>query len=172
MLEQLFDFVASNFFIVLIVIGGIVSFIQDRNKKQQSDQEKGENRTQPQHQKAPEQRRKPATPELRRMQRSGNGRSQESAARDRQLKQVKETAQSAVNETKEMLEVARNAANTKRSGTLPIRKQASNKHQASHSFAHKKLNRQKLAEGIVLSEVLGPPRALKPHTSNRNMRNK
>ncbi|MCA0970038.1 hypothetical protein LCM20_05510 [Halobacillus litoralis] len=55
---------------------------------------------------------------------------------------------------------------------VPKKPKKTNKHAvpSAHSFKTKDWDQKKLAEGIVMAEILGPPRAHKPHSSHPKKR--
>lgn len=178
MLQNLFEFIASNFVIVLVILGGLFSFFQDKKKKEAEAEKRSRNPQTQQRGQQNGQRRemrpersdaKPAIPELRRMQRSGNNRSQESAARE---KQVQEVGSLVLEETNKLLERAKKTEHK----VLPERERVVHhskpvpKRNRHHALFRDGLNRKKLAQSIVMSEVLGPPRAVKPHAPGRQSR--
>ncbi|WP_062513820.1 hypothetical protein [Halobacillus sp. KGW1] len=156
---DLLDLIFSNFLVVAAIIGGIISFFSGAGKKEQQADKPA--RPMPSSSPAPEK-----VPEQK-------VEADKTSGEDR-LKRYYEEKQQRLNEVQQSRERMR-GSERRSSGPGPqvevTSAQSAGTGRKEVSVANpKSWNKKKLAEGILMAEVLGPPRAHKPHSSHPRKR--
>ncbi|MFC3039098.1 hypothetical protein ACFOGI_02390 [Virgibacillus xinjiangensis] len=151
---NLIEFIFSNFFIVIMMIAGLMGFF--RNSKQEE-----------QHPERPIPRPAPASPPQ--QTQSGRQRKEETIVSS---ESIKEQQNKQIDRLAKHLHTAKTTGDTdsRLTDTLesPLRepgKGLTKQQEETRSSIKRNLNRKGLVNGIVMSEVLGPPRAKRPYRS-------
>jgi|GEM_PF-3370180 len=160
MLEELIDFLSTNIVLIIAVVGGIVAFISDKKKKEEQESQNPKQPVQRQQRTG----RPIANPEMRRFEQSEQRGAHESPNREKIRRDIDDTVAETVDETKKLLEKARNAGKSSSSQRGYASNRSSKKSFGSSLNRRNRLNRKNLEEAIIMSEILGPPRAFKPHS--------
>lgn len=167
-MEALLELIFGNFFIVILIIAGILGFLRDNAAKQKEEDRK--RRTRPTR-RAPQTARGPVSS-------SGNNRTSGKGT----LETVRETISSSSIETqqKEQMEKLANRFNTRTneavdelqegiaaSGSVlrETAKDLSKEQEQIKRGVSQSLKGKGLINGIIMSEVLGSPRARRPYRS-------
>ena len=163
---DLIDLILSNFLIIAAIIGGIISWFSGMTKENETEKRPDRNPTP-----------KPSTyssgpsPDIEQKGRTGEER----------LKEYYETKQQKLNEMSDS-----DSSNERERGVWePMEPNTQSAMQAQNNKPSKaselsengplvesarKWDKKRLAEGILMAEVLGPPRAHKPHSSHPRKR--
>ncbi|WLR60588.1 hypothetical protein [Guptibacillus hwajinpoensis] len=148
MLDNLIELLLNNFVFVLVAIGGIISFL----KRMGSEEEK--------------QKSKPAANNRQQSQRR---REQGNTASGRSEYGEEETPQSeTVSAYQEAL--GRMAKRENRYSENEIKVQKNVKQISYKNDKNLSINKKNVRDGIIWSEILGPPRSKKPHPSMISMK--
>lgn len=167
-MEELIQFIFNNIFIVVIVIGAILTRLGKQDNKETK---------QPQRPNRPIQKTGPR-PTQRTPQRPIQ---RPAAAQQSKMKKEKPVSDShtgldsekkRIQEQRERLEHANSISTSKkseeRSGIHPVTiKEVRNKKETTISVKEQ-LNPKGLVEGIIMAEVIGAPRSMKPHQTRGN----
>lgn len=167
MLEELIDFLASNIVLIIAVVGGIIAFISDKKKKEEQENEDSK---QPVQQQRRQMNGRPiANPEMRRMEKSEQRQHQHTSKPEEIGNKAEPVVEKAVDETKRLLEQAKNARKSTSGAQSRRTQQLNRQRKENHGLSlnnRNRLHRKNLEEAIIMSEILGPPRAFKPHSRN------
>ncbi|PAV29026.1 hypothetical protein CIL05_13685 [Virgibacillus profundi] len=165
----LFEALASNFFIVIIIIAGIIGFFRDNSAKQKEKQQRKPNNVP----------RPTATP-------SGGNKPRQRVYNDNQTDKKVYTTSIEEQQNAQMEQLAnryKTSANRAMNklphdaiigDTLrePDKGELSQSQESLKRQIGSNLNKKGLVNGIIMSEVLGPPRASKPYRSVIGQRRK
>ncbi|MEC5422215.1 hypothetical protein QGM71_01745 [Virgibacillus sp. C22-A2] len=167
-MQGLFDAIFSNFFIVIIIIAGIIGFLRDNTAKQQQQQKQ-------QQERKPVNRPNPTNTPSEGYSRSQQGRSRDSKPQrtyststieEQQREQMERLADqyNSSTEIKQGMDKLSSNAITDDNSLEPINELSTKQKKLKRQIG-KNLNKNGLVNGIIMAEVLGSPRALKPYRS-------
>ncbi|RWZ60036.1 hypothetical protein EQV77_01690 [Halobacillus fulvus] len=177
-MQELLDLIFSNFIIIAAIIGGILSWIGGQSRKE-DEANKPRRSTGP---FMPEQQRERPTesssfPEQ--TQKTGEERLKDYyESKQEKLKEVKEDLSRGSKPLEPISDFSYETPNQdihtvmqeKEARPGKESRKISDYDKVSNLSRPEKWDRKRLAEGIVMSEILGRPRAYKPHTSNPRKR--
>lgn len=161
-MEKLIEFIMSNLFLIIIIIAGIMSFLGNQQKEKQNEQKKKQ---------GPQTRQSSIPPERKQAESRGQqlGRmSTESQApmksvEEQQQEQMERLADQFQTETKERVdELTENVDMESALKEIQTDNSQQEKQQLKRQMRDN-LKGKGLMSGIIMSEVLGPPRAIKPY---------
>ncbi|WP_079530315.1 hypothetical protein [Halobacillus hunanensis] len=165
-MENILELIFSNFLVVAAVVGGIISFFTGLNKNKEGQGSPVSSPTTP---SEPSASPKPAAKTLE----GTGGHLPNSQERTRDYYDEKQKRQ------EELLEYQKNrgqgsiSSTQTESGSIyePNGIQVEYGKERKNAIRYsRQWNKQKLADGIIMSEILGAPRAYKPHRSNPRKR--
>ena len=159
MLEKLISLLGDNIIFVIVAVFGIIAYVRDFfNKLREASAE----------QPAPiEQKQAPPREATRR---APEARDRQQQARPRNKKPVRGAAKEMDASEKLGKEAAEllAAAEAVKERSAELRRPATKKHSQTATVLGKRVTRSRLAESVIMAEILGPPRARKPHQSRAN----
>ncbi|MFD1038521.1 hypothetical protein ACFQ3N_08965 [Virgibacillus byunsanensis] len=156
---NLFEAITGNFFIIVVIIAGIIGFLRDSSAKQKQQERKPSNTP-----------RSTSTPSGGRSRSQGDYRGNQSqqtvsstSIQDQQNEQMKQVADR-MGAKKGIEELPHDAiiGNTLRE---PPKEELSHDQLKLRQQIGNNLTKKGLVNGIIMAEVLGPPRAKKPYRS-------
>ncbi|SFJ19598.1 hypothetical protein SAMN04487936_101277 [Halobacillus dabanensis] len=162
---DLIDLIFSNFLIIAAIIGGIVSWFSGMTKENETKQKRSDRSQSPKPSPYPS----GPSQELEQKERTGEER----------LKEYYENKQQKLKEmTDSNSERERGVWEPMEPNTHSALQGQKNKSSKASQLAEngpliesaRKWDKKRLAEGILMAEVLGPPRARKPHSSHPRKR--
>ncbi|MEQ6389377.1 hypothetical protein RZN22_08605 [Bacillaceae bacterium S4-13-58] len=168
-MEEFIQFIFNNIFLIVIVLGAILTRLGKRDKKETSQSQRP-NRPIQKTGPSPSQR----TPQ-RPIQRPTVAQQQSKMKNERPVSNSStdlDSEKQRIQEQKGRLEHANSIAASKKSeernGIQPVTiKELRNKKEITISV-NEQLNPKGLVEGIIMAEVIGAPRSMKPHLTRRN----
>jgi hypothetical protein len=170
---DLLDLIFSNFLIVAAIIGGVVSWFSRMTKdEEQKKRPMGSPRTEP----TPA----PDGPSSTTMTQTSNGKHEMKSSKDR-LKEYYEEKQRRLDEISDHRAEQSDARQTftyetPNKDTHCAMRRTMGSEEQHHKLKMdgwrdpKKWNKKRVSEGIIMAEILGPPRAHKPHSSHPRKR--
>lgn len=173
MLENLIDAILGNLFFVVIIVGGLISFFSDKKKKEEAKENQSKQqmpKSQPLGRQQPEVKRAPierktydkTTRSEQMNQANHKGTQSIDQLREEQLKRLKGTIASSVNNRGKY-----DSKMNKKSNDLLLERKSSISPKSKGAFMGH-LTTKSLADSIVLAEVLGKPRSMKPHDTGQS----
>ncbi|GAB3050829.1 hypothetical protein [Virgibacillus ainsalahensis] len=166
-MQGLFEFIANNFFLVIIIIAGILGFFRNNAAQQQEQNRKAQ---------PPGNRNNVPRPtpypsggnESQQESRTAEQPSQRSisttSVEEQQNEQMDRLARKLRTDSKQEMEKLPHDA-IRENTSLERSKDLSKNQEEVKSQIKDNLDRKGLVNGIIMSEVLGPPRAKKPYQS-------
>lgn len=189
-MEEIIDFIFSNFIIVLIIIGGLAKLFGGDNKEQQEKRtnrtpspiETRQQTTTTQHQTAEKYKQRPINDQARPNQVGEDSSIGEATSiGEQQQKQLEQLAGKMKTEAIQDFDNLSNQADTEHKIMTPsFSKGLHEKASVNSNNKPKKevkkqmqnrLSRKGLIESVIMAEILGPPRARKPYKSVITERN-
>lgn len=162
-MEALFDLIFGNLAFLIVIIGGVISFLKRANENQNNNrQNQNQNRkqtqtpmqtqTQKRYQPAKDKRVKPFIPQLDDLFGEITKHLEGQTQKQQPTVFIEEKKTSEMNTNIEVVEppVTHNNKNKRENETIEI--------------DIKDINRKKAIEGVIWGEILGPPRARKKHS--------
>ncbi|GGC92083.1 hypothetical protein GCM10007216_23530 [Thalassobacillus devorans] len=174
-MENFINFLLNNIFLVAIFIGGIISWLNRMNTEQEEERPK---RPPPQQKQTPA---RPVQPGMERMDRTERsqqkmpGENRVEKYYEEKKRQIKDISERNIGDRQDTGSFTYETPNRKIHDAIPGQMERTKPMQdgekAATSLSIKSnLNRKKIAESVMMAEILGPPRAHKPHRtfSKRN----
>lgn len=166
-MEALFDLIFGNLAFLIVIIGGVISFLKRANEGQRQNQNRKQTQTpsQKQYQPSKDKKIKPFIPQLEDLFGEITKHLEEQNQKHQPTVTQAETRKSEIENNREVKEVVPNIEKTK-----PLFEHV-NKNTPAPRDAHqtieidiKDIDRKKVIEGVIWGEILGPPRARKKHS--------
>ncbi|WP_082233795.1 hypothetical protein [Halobacillus massiliensis] len=167
-MNDLLELIFSNFLIVAAIIGGLISFFSNAGKKEEQRKQEGRPQNRPQSNTRPSSRQTSERPTSKQPA-AGSEMYQEN--RDdikRSIQDHYEQRKQEVEERKEAYDYIR--SKDRMGKPLEVLKQEEAPKEKLKVNYTENWDRSRLADGIIMSEILGQPRARKPHSSHPRKR--
>ncbi|WP_233881087.1 hypothetical protein [Virgibacillus halodenitrificans] len=167
-ISDFFEAIASNFFIIALIIGGIISFMKDNTSK--GKKQEPFNRPESSPQKQPY-----SQPTVQNEQLETQSQAEEigNTLAEQQRKRMEELAErEQVYSARSKDEINRHDAILGNTSEQPSEVALSHKQRKFKKQVTANFEKKGLANGIIMSEILGPPRAVKPYKSVVQQRRK
>lgn len=164
-MEAFFNFLFDNLFIVIIIIGGILSFFRNQTGKEEQKKKKPYNKKP----NAPKPTPAPSGGNYQKTrtnaeEKSDRGPSRTESLKDEQRKQMEKLTSRIHTVTTKQMDNLPHPGFASR--TLNEQKQALSQHRENvRKQIKSRLKREGLIDSVIMAEVLGRPRALKPYRS-------
>ncbi|MEQ6375866.1 hypothetical protein RZN25_03360 [Bacillaceae bacterium S4-13-56] len=160
-MEEFIQFIFNNIFLIVIVLGAILTRLGKRDKKETSQSQRP---NRPIQKTGPSPTQRPTVAQQQSKMKNERPVSNSSTDLDSEKQRIQEQ--------KGRLEHANSIAASKKSeernGIQPVTiKELRNKKEITISV-NEQLNPKGLVEGIIMAEVIGAPRSMKPHLTRRN----
>lgn len=168
-MEALLELIFGNFFIVLLIIVGILGFLRDNAAKQKEEERRRRNRPTrpaPQTSRAPQPSRTDSGTSGRTVLETVRDTISNTTIEDQQKEQMDKLASRFNTKTNEAIDEVREDISTTKSVLLERDKTELSKEQKQiKRGVTQSLEGKGLINGIIMAEVLGPARARKPYRS-------
>lgn len=154
MLEKIIDLILENIVFIIAVAGGILALFKNKDEEEEKPEPRREraparnNRSHTEKEKSPQQKLE-------------TNRAKQQKAMDAAAAAVREAA-----------EMAERSAKIEPQRVTTDHVKTANKSGVALNLKKQDITKKKLAESILMAEILGPPRAVKPHRQEIRMRRK
>ncbi|MFC7060675.1 hypothetical protein [Halobacillus seohaensis] len=169
-MNDLLELIFSNFLIVAAIIGGLISWFSSMNKKETEKQNRP-NQPKPTATPSGQRNQRPQVPE-KELARGGEVASKTNNRVDdyyeQKQKRLDDLQDYQANRDQKSLTFDENTDSDPNELEVFVQ-EGSNKKNSSIVYSNK-WSRSRLADGIIMSEILGQPRAYKPHSSHPRKR--
>src|SRR5690625_634272 len=181
-MDGLFDFLFNNPILLLLVIGWIFAAFREKPTNEQREQQQREQRTRQQRQRSSQQASESRRRPLRDATQSSPGQPlgkieverrpvvtsshtfEQPTVEDQRLEQLEQLQERLGAHMSQIDDVSKGYVSFQRSDTSSgLSSKAKSSHEVTTSQLNKRLNRQGLADSIIMAEVLGKPRAKRIH---------
>ncbi|MFG6148477.1 hypothetical protein [Halobacillus sp. B23F22_1] len=174
-MNELFELIFSNFLIVAAIIGGLISWFSGMNKEDSEKQGGAPKQPKPTRTPSGPMQQKPVRGSMDKaqdLQRQSREVAQDTKGRiedyyEQKQKRLDEMSDYQGERTQESFTFDEKDLNKNKMEVFVQEEPNTKKTSLKYST---KFNRNRLAEGIVMSEILGQPRAYKPHSSHPRKR--
>jgi len=167
MLDKLLDLIFGNIVFVIAIVGGLIAFFKDLNKKsEKAEPQKQQPKTQ--QTRTQRQGRSLTNPESARLERTDREKRQPVRPSSKQMANAKKSEVHRPVPKKDVL--AEHAKQLQSEQHTAMQKQhvagqTMKRPTQQHRSMKRRLSHGNLTESVVMAEILGSPRALKPHQS-------